>query len=62
MSVPSGLDRAWWRVAAVTVGVGLVVAGFTAGVTQDDAKKLVQALQSQQQPTRPDVAACHAES
>ncbi len=55
MSVPSGLDRAWWRVAAVTVGVGLVVAGFTACVTKEDAKKLVQALQSQQQPTRPDV-------
>jgi TonB family protein len=49
------LDREWQRAAAVTVGIGLVVASLTACVTREDAKKLVQALQSQQQPSRPDV-------
>lgn len=37
------------------IGIGLVVASLTACVTKEDAKKLVEALQSQQQPTRPDV-------
>ena len=36
------------------VGIGLVVAGLTACVTKDEAKKLVEAFQSSQ-PTRPDV-------
>jgi TonB family protein len=40
---------------AIAAGIGLAVASLTACVTKEDAKKLVDALQSQQQPGRPDV-------
>jgi TonB family protein len=46
----TGVARCVGRIA----GIGLVVAGLAACVTKDEAKKLVEALQSAQ-PTRPDV-------